>query len=241
MIKKYNISAVLCLLATTSFAADTASSRMSPAITSLTPASWSGAYIGASLGAVYTNSDFADGSNYIALLSSKVNNFGGLVSLSAGRNWQFGSAVFGLEIDAGGIASSNGKTIGVNTSYYTQSHWAGLSTLRARVGFTAENALFYMMGGLAIAKVDNAAIYNSAACDNLTTFSGCSRKWNTGLAVGGGLEYMVSSSVSVKGEYLYAAMPTENVRVAKPSSEYRYGFSNSAQIARIGLNYYFMK
>ena len=241
MKKNYILGAVLCTLSTTSFAADAASNRNIPSAFSPAPTTWSGAYVGASLGALYTNSDFADGSNYITLSSSKINNFGGLVSVSAGRNWQFGSAVFGLEIDAGGIASSNTKTIGVNTSYYSQSHWSGLSTVRARVGFTSENALFYLTGGVAIAKVDNVAIYNNASCENLTNFSGCTKKWDAGLAVGAGLEYMVTPSISIKGEYLYAAVPTENVRVAKPSSDYRYGFSNSAQIARIGLNYYFMR
>jgi outer membrane immunogenic protein len=172
-----------------------------------------------------------------------------------GYNIQINHAVLGVEADINGV--NNGvRTTGfvappnaINlTNVATSSaglRWIG--TVRARLGWAADRALFYVTGGWAYGKVD--ASSNAIALDNGTNpdvFAGSASANRSGYAVGGGLEYALTNNITVKGEYLYYNLGTATYAVA-PANTLAAGeglFINASQkfdgsVVRLGLNYKF--
>ena len=100
------------------------------------------------------------------------------------------------------LRASNGFTVNSSVS----SDW--LITLRPRVGFAANNWLVYVTGGLAVANLKS----NFSFTD---TFAGATEsasisKTKAGWTVGVGTEYALMNGWSVKAEYLYVDLGSEN-------------------------------
>jgi outer membrane immunogenic protein len=127
--------------------------------------------------------------------------FGGL---QAGWNWQIDSIVLGVE---GDIALSDitgeieiySDTANSTISGGSTVEWFG--TARLRGGFLAtSDLLIYATGGLAWGSVNsgyNLDLGGLGGIDDDTTES------HMGWTVGGGFEYAVTESISLKTEYLY--------------------------------------
>lgn len=95
--------------------------------------------------------------------------------------------MLGLEGDFQG-GSINDKTAGAKDNL----NWFG--TLRGRAGFAMDRALIYATGG---------AVYGGGTYKELITPAHDSYA-RLGWTVGGGVEYAVTDSLSIKAEYLYA-------------------------------------
>jgi outer membrane immunogenic protein len=96
----------------------------------------------------------------------------------------------------------------------TQQNITTLGTVRGRVGWLATpDLLLYATGGVAVADVKMATFFVPTGilggnCTNSSCGFGAVSATNAGPTVGGGLEYALSNSITLKGEYL---MPTSAI------------------------------
>jgi outer membrane immunogenic protein len=134
-----------------------------------------------------------------------------------------------------------------------------LSTVRGRVGYLpAPSLLVFASGGFAVGEVQRSATStgpvgagfsptHSFSCLNGgTCFSGSSDTTSVGWSVGGGLEYALSQTWTLRGEYLYVRLSHRSVTetatalfaagLAPSSFDATFGGIN---IARMALNYRF--
>ena len=230
---------------------------------------WSGFYVGLNAGGEWSRSNAATTTifsppGYFANTSpaaiglagaQRVNSSGFTGGLTAGYNWQASNIVFGIESDFnyfGVKGSSTGSGIypccaptgfTVNTS--VSSDW--LITLRPRVGFAANNWLLYVTGGLAVANLKSS--YSFTDTFDTATESASISKTKAGWTVGVGTEYALMNGWSVKAEYLYVDLGSENTTstnlragvptVAHPTNVFSHSVDLRSNIVRGGLNYKF--
>ena len=201
------------------------------------PFSWTGFYVGSSVGFARGNNDFKDydgwfdyaGENY-GLKSDSV-----LLSVNAGYNWQFGALVVGLEADIGYLSADttvapygNGYLI---SDYYIKAKMNALGSLRARFGYAFDRALLYVTAGLAFGNVDSSAYYTGY---DVLKMDG----WRTGYVVGAGLEYAFTNNWTARVEGLYYDLG-EKKRQWNDVTVYFGGTEATALVARVGVNYKF--
>jgi outer membrane immunogenic protein len=213
-------SAALAALTSASFAADLPS-RKAPAPVPYVAApifTWTGFYLGAEIGAGWLNDKgrfFAPGP--VGSLNYDRNNAGVVGGGFAGYNWQLSnSIVIGAEADI------EGTSITSNTVAPTISEslpWQG--SLRGRLGYAMNNALFYATGGLAFGQIDTR--YPGF------NFSGTQPGWT----LGGGIEYAFNNNWFARAEYRYTSFsgftdtavvpPTVSVKHAPNENAVRFG------------------
>jgi outer membrane immunogenic protein len=163
------ISAAAILASGSAFASDLPTHKAPPPPPPVPVFTWTGFYIGLNAG-VAVNSSYnpvfvagglfpTSASNLVLGTNSGGTGFTG--GAEAGYNWQTGAVVFGLEtdinyIDRSGVKNGTYATnpVGYGAAYPTytlsgfdQDNWFG--TVRGRVGYAADRALFFVTGGLA--------------------------------------------------------------------------------------------
>ena len=160
---------------------------------------------------------------------------GGAFGGTVGAQIQAGHVVMGLEADldwasitGSGVITPTigGSGSGLGGPYNAKTNIDWESTIRARVGYANNNWLYYATGGAAVlgAKTTLSTVSGAAICGGV--FANCSgTDRQVGLALGAGLEYGFTSSLSAKLEYLYITAVSLSV-------------SNHSEI-RAGLNYRF--
>jgi outer membrane immunogenic protein len=118
------------------------------------------------------------------------------------------------------------------------------ATVRARAGIALDQALIYATAGVAFGHFHNTTTFS----DEGTPFAQADEsKWKTGLAVGAGVEYALTHNWSLKGEYMLMQFGNSLVQIndvpgggsSCGTVNCRMNYSNSVQLARIGLNYKF--
>ncbi|MCC5991841.1 MAG: porin family protein [Rhodobacteraceae bacterium] len=154
---------------------------------------WSGAYAGVGLGYAFGGRDRValnpPGPGVIGTLR----NSGAFGTFQAGMNWQTDDVVYGVEADLtlGNIRSS--IVAGANNAAM---RIRSAASLRARGGFTSNDDLFYLTGGIAAARVKYVAVGGGANIDrNFNQF---------GYALGAGWERALNDGLSLRGEYIYS-------------------------------------
>jgi outer membrane immunogenic protein len=227
---------------------------------------WTGCYIGGNAGGGTSHSNFTTlvtagppGANHLnperrdnvnATAPGPADDAAFIGGGQVGCNWQTGSIVFGLEGDfdyfgtnpsltRNGVASFTPFTItnSVKTSW--------LATVRPRVGLALDRSLLYLTGGLAITNLHYTQSFEDLASSHGIGSSSAS-KTQFGWTVGGGWEYALTNSWSVKGEYLYAQFSSVGA-VGSIATVNRGPFLNGLQgtadlkthIVRVGANYHF--
>jgi outer membrane immunogenic protein len=223
--------------------------------------SWTGFYVGGDLGGAWTSntgtwnplpSQAAFGSNAI---SAGTGGSGFIGGVHAGYNYQFAPTwVAGLEGDwswtkAHGSFSQGwtffaggGAEPGTVTNMSSNLNW--VSSFRGRFGYlVTPNVMAYATGGVAWARIDYAA--NSANAALTYTASAAPSSTQTGFAVGGGLEWAMTSNWLLRAEYLYYRFNGgPNIVAQTPSfgggfpSNYAWS-RTSLNVARAGLSYKF--
>ncbi|MHC2279874.1 outer membrane immunogenic protein [Bradyrhizobium diazoefficiens] len=151
---------------------------------------------------------------------------GGFVGGTAGYNWQTGNVVFGLEADAAWAdVSASATVLGITASSKTDA----LGTVRGRIGYAVNNVLFYGTGGYAW--IDNKI---SGTAGALTISDS---KFHSGWTVGAGGEAFFAPQWSVKGEYLYRSLGSENYfgNIGVPQASGTLNFHT----VQVGVNYHF--
>jgi outer membrane immunogenic protein len=197
---------------------------------------WTGIYVGLEGGGSWGTSHHVNAATGL----NTTNNFdvnGGLGGVTVGVNWQVTQWVFGLEGDASwagqrGSSVDNGPAGVAGLSSTTKEDW--LATIRGRVGYAANNALFFVTGGWAIAGVKSLAFTTATG-----TILDSSDDTRNGWTVGAGLEWAFLPDLSVKVEYLYVNL--ENKAFATPNQG--AAFNRSAvtlndNLVRVGVNWH---
>jgi outer membrane immunogenic protein len=188
------------------FAADLAVGPVSAVEYSTASASsWTGWYAGldagygwASYDGVFDSSElpgFPGETTFISNADPK----GGVIGGHVGYNFQNGAAVFGVEVDAmyGGIS---GRTADGGGDDIAEAELNFLASLRGRGGVAFGNSLLYATAGAALANSKYTVIDDKGeAGENKGSLSFTSGA----LVVGGGIEHMIGSNMSVRLEGLY--------------------------------------
>jgi outer membrane immunogenic protein len=242
--------------------------------------SWSGFYVGVNAGGAWGKSDATTTTvlvlpGYFDPTSVPAVNAVGVQTINpsaftggvqAGFNWQAGSFVGGVEVDfnsfhLSGSASGTGvypccAPAGFTVTSAVSTDW--LFTARGRLGFAANNWLFYATGGLAVTNLKGDFTFTDncgdiAACNgpggpNAAEAASLS-KTKLGYAVGGGVEAGLWSNWSLKAEYLYVKFSSESVvglistpgiiALGSNNNPFTHTIDLRAHIARLGLNYRF--
>ena len=149
-----------------------------------------------------------------ALSNSGADPSGIAGGFQGGYNWQFGQFVVGGETD---FQLSDAASVFAN--YKFTNPWFG--TLRGRAGFTMNNILFYGTLGLAYGRgqVDIGSIGDT--------------QMHAGWTAGGGLEVGLTRNWSVKAEYLYIDLGSENYALTRTTND------PTSNLLRFGVNYRF--
>lgn len=250
-------------LAAAASAADVPARVSAPAPAFVPALSWAGFYVGAHGGYGWGDKEARVGSNCCVVFPLDLTNRvfprsigarrdGPAGGAQAGYNIQVGRYVAGLEADVSWMASRSkavhsapdpmypGSPITIST-FQSKLDWLG--TLRGRAGLTFGRALVYGTGGAAYGEVeDKAAAAIPALGYAPPAWTRRSTQW--GWTAGGGVEYALNKSFSIKAEYLYYDLGEQTVRASDPATfppgeHIDYLFSNSGSIARAGVNFRF--
>ena len=265
--RKILFVAALALGASSAVAADLPTREPAPAPVYSAPIfTWTGFYVGVNAGAAWG----AGCSNIrpgivVAGWNNQACNGGDdglfLGGAQIGYNWQSGSMVYGLEADLQAISNKNGGSgayvfggglIPAGTySIYGHRGPNLFGTVRARLGYAVDRALFYVTGGLAYGSGSQSARvwYRSPAGGTANWTAGSSGD-KVGWTLGAGIEYAVTNNWTVKAEYLYADLGNRNSIgtvcaggncAAFPINYNWTGGRNRSQynVVRVGVNYLF--
>jgi outer membrane immunogenic protein len=215
---------------------------------------WTGFYVGLNGGGGMASANHLDPDDgFVA--NTKFQQAFGTVGVQAGYNYQIGSSVIGLEGDYNWVGLDKTKRFDLDNNPGTANFkFSEFATLRARGGLALDRTLLYVTAGVAFAHIQNTDAFD--AFDNqgrpVTPFAVASEdKWKAGLAVGTGVEFALSQNWSVKGEYLYLMFQDSDATLLNPRNgthtcfsntpgnltNCRMNFTESAQLARLGVNY----
>jgi outer membrane immunogenic protein len=166
---------------------------------------WSGFYIGGHLGygeANYSGEfDESDSGSDTDPDPDELDLNGIAGGLQAGWNWQMDSFVLGVEADFTFTDWSDKINNNANSDESIKGNVDWLATLRLRAGLAADNLLFYVTGGGAIADAEYDATDNfpdeCCGSDDNVDFD------DIGLVVGGGAEWGLDENWTIRAEALY--------------------------------------
>ena len=245
--------AALALSAAGAMAADLPVRSAAPAPVFVAPIfTWTGFYVG--LNAGYAGDQFNypfNGSIYDEPYSgsANINSSGFLGGAQIGYNWQFGNGfVLGVEADYAWANVEGRVGLGASIGDFGASLAAGseltsLGTLRARVGYGWDRALFYVTGGWAWGRVENTLSIGLGS--NFDSF-GLERDVNkSGWTLGAGVEYAFTNNLSFKTEYLYVDLGDKNLYSqnytydGRTYATARLDVETKVHVVRAGLNYRF--
>ena len=183
------------------------------------PYNWSGFYVGANLGAGWTNGS----------LNIPDNNFyGGITEfiggVQAGYNFQAGHFLLGVEGNFD-LATFNHPTFSAPTLGSVSNHW--MSTVAGRVGLVNDRWLVF-------AKLGGGWVHSSAIVNLPGSPSWEGSSTNGGWLVGGGIEYGFKAHWTVKLEYDYLSLSNWNSATVPA-----VGLSRDVQMIKAGINYKF--
>jgi len=218
---------------------------------------WTGFYVGLNGGGGMASADHLDPDGEF-FTNTKFQQAFGTVGVQAGYNYQIGSAVIGLEGDYNWVGLDKTKLFDLDNGRGSTANFkfSEFATLRARGGLALDRTLLYVTAGVAFAHIQNTDAFDAFDNQGRPQTPCCiaaEDKWKAGLAVGAGVEFALSQNWSVKGEYLYMMFEdyeapllnhrdgtrscTGNGINAPTLTNCRMNFTESAQLARLGVNY----
>jgi outer membrane immunogenic protein len=169
----------------------------------------------------------------------KVSPAGAVGGAQIGLNWQpSANWLLGIEADIEDSGQSDTVCLiycrpGV-VGYTIENKLPWFGTLRGRVGFVADETLFYATGGLAFGRVET----NGTAVNGLPAIGGSVSETRTGWTAGAGIETALFGNWTGKIEYLYIDLGTQSLLVVDASGDNDL-FTTTVRdnIVRVGLNY----
>ncbi len=231
-------TAALLPTATSAFAADLPS-RKGPAYAPTPPVfSWTGLYVGGQVGYQWTTS--GAGSQFFTATGgatpdyANYNSAGVIGGGKLGYNWQFTQFVLGIEGDVeGSTFYGSGPYAGGNYRFLTEINVQG--SVRGRLGYACNQALFYATGGVAFASMRDSYQSYIGALGRDETTSG-----RTGWTVGGGFEYFFRPNWTINAEYRYTDLGTHSdILTASTGGTVGDRRHETLNSARFGVAYHF--
>ena len=224
---------VIALLGTagSGYAADLpARPAPAPMYTPVPVYNWTGFYIGANLGGGWVNADVTG--NW-ANARWSLDNSQFIIGGQVGFNYQIDHFVMGVEWDfdwADGSKTSSFRPTALGPMQATiDNNW--IMTVAARLGYAADNWLFYAKLGGGWTQIDA-----SLRAPGGGAFATGSRT-NSGWLVGAGIEYAFAQDWTGKIEYNYLGLGNETyATVIAPA---RVTVSPDVQMVKFGINYKF--
>jgi outer membrane immunogenic protein len=211
---------------------------------------WGGLYLGGHIGGAWSDVGVTDTYYYHEdpTIDSSIGASGVIGGGQIGYNFQSGNFVYGAEIDLGGMDLSGSNTVQLQGGPEPLSARYSISggfygDITGRLGFVAGRALFYGKGGAAFLNADFNSHYTGRFAE--FDFSNSDAMW--GWTIGGGVEYKLSRSWSIKAEYQHfdfgdtsfantASKPTVWGCCANLSSDAKV--SPTADAVTVGVNYF---
>ncbi|WGJ13662.1 outer membrane beta-barrel protein [Methylocapsa sp. D3K7] len=256
MIKKLSIlgASLAALCSSAVLAADL---PVAPPPPPFIPYSWTGIYLGVNLGLGGDRFQypFSVSAPIIATFASgnaSITSSGIIGGGQIGYNWEFANnVVLGFETDFDGAAirgkvtaNLNGVLLaalpfGANVQAGSRINYIG--TVRGRLGYAWDRFLVYGTGGFAYGQVNSAISASAAIGGGAAAFTASENNSRTGFAVGGGFEYAVTNNLTLKTEYLYVNLGTNNIINTSLLGVVGLNVNQKTQvnIARAGINYKF--
>lgn len=155
--------------------------------------SWTGLYLGGQIGYAWGNDNFSGYGPGYSFSGVNATPSGVVGGGHVGYNYQLNQFVIGLEGDVEGLSYGKAYQFG-NTTY--NSHIPVQGSIRGRLGFELDRALFYVTGGGSFA--DFNTTYQTPFGFN--SFSRSVAGWT----IGGGIEYAITNNWTARAEYRYA-------------------------------------
>jgi outer membrane immunogenic protein len=225
--------------------------------------SWSGFYIGGTVGGGMASLPVNDIDNFLeeTVAGPSLKSLGAVGGLHAGYNWQLSpSFLFGLEGDfnwssfKANDTTCFGDCVGRNTDdpLTASSKLDAFSTFRARFGLTSDHTLVYVTAGPAWGHINASETFlNCSTCTNPGAINSIASdsSFHMGVAIGGGVEYALTTNWILRGEYLHLDFANKDTLWKDATGVPITGFDNvttfrvrssaTADIARLGISYKF--
>lgn len=171
------------------------------------------------------------------------NSHGMVGGLTFGYNLQDANVVYGIEADFSwaGITGNKLNSNGFNPPCTTPGEGCtanvkNFGTARARVGYDFNNIMPYVTGGIAFTRANGSA--DTGACGYVGSCSFNATSWSP--VVGAGVEWLMTNSWSVKGEYIYIPLLGSSSMALPSNGTSQVNVSSmSYGAARVGINYHF--
>ena len=209
---------------------------------------WTGFYIGINLGGHFakdeigtTSFDFPGSGVIDTTSATSLAPNGILAGMQIGYNWQVGRILLGIELDGDWLGGSASRTLSFGPPLNpvdvmtNSSKTQFLTTVRPRVGVVLDRWLIYATGGLAFETFITNDTFTFPRATDLTSVD--KRTTRTGETIGGGVEYAVLDSWTLKLEYLYVTFGSFDTDIlSEPITVHHHYVDN---LVRLGLNYRF--
>jgi len=195
---------------------------------------WNGVYGGISIGGGWGQSNtFYDRAGNDHLTPETIDPAGFMFSLNFGYNHQLtDNIVLGIEADIGFMDISAPDRQNLWDGHIWKSRYGGMwGTVRPRIGYVVDDFMIFATGGLAFMETDEYILGDNDATQN-TYNSGVHTGWVAGI----GVEYALTERISTKLEFLHMEFPEYR---GYTNNNELYGFQNSVDMIKIGLNYKF--
>ena len=173
---------------------------------------WTGLYVGGNAGGVWANPSYTNLANTSTFGGAAVGSTftqsgsGFIGGGQIGYNWQASQWVFGIE------ASYSGSNVKSTTTNFVddvfQNELRSLLLVTGRIGYAANNWLFYAKGGYAGA--DRRTSVSDTGIVSLGIGSGSASAWHDGWTVGAGVEYGLTQNWIIGLEYDYVNVGGNN-------------------------------
>lgn len=180
--------------------------------------SWTGWYVGVNGGGAWGQTDHSVTASALGLPAATTGNFdvdGGLAGGTLGYSYQIGQWVLGLETDLDwtNIEGTNSTPVrigGVAGNVAVTSRLQWLDTTRARLGWAFGHVLLYGTGGAAFGGLTATTTATGAGLGTAATATLADTQTRFGYTAGAGVEWAFTDNFTVKVEYLYVNLGSQN-------------------------------
>ena len=231
------VSATAILISLSARAADLPT-RVQPAapVPYVPSFSWTGFYVGGELGWIRTDPEYTTGAVLLGtpfLVSATTGKSGLSYGALAGYNYQAGNVVLGIEGDFEGWTVGTIRYTAITGDFLTaQSKWGG--SVRGRLGYAADRALFFVSGGAAFVSNETSIPFTGISIGADDT--------RVGWTVGAGIDYALTNNWFTGFEYRYSQFESKSLVYPIPvlnlgTIGLKQDLSNNQVTARIGYKF----
>jgi len=216
------------------------------------PFSWTGCYLGGTLGGAFARKDVTDPVQLVqdsfngapvtqGITTARLSPDGAIIGGQIGCDYQFaGNAVIGIEGFAAGLTNKSSNDVllplGSPDIATVQATTDFLTSVTGRLGYAFDSVLVYGRGGVAMAG-DKYVVFGSFLG---TPFSFTGLENRFGWVAGAGVEWAFSPHWSVNFEYDYYGFGTRSVTMFDAGNVFLGSVKvrQDIQVAKVGLNFH---